>query len=230
MPRITVLAGTNGAGKSSIAGTMLREAGGDYFNPDEATRDIRAANPGMDAASANALAWRANVEQLQAAIATGTDYSFETTLGGRSITRLLLEAAAASVEIAVWYCGLDSPERHLARIRARVARGGHDIPPERVRERYTASQHNLIRLLPHLQHLAVYDNSAEAAPTAGRRPTPRKLLEWHAGTLRHPVTLDELKATPAWAQALVAYAVDLAASRSTRPQGELGAGAHRESK
>ena len=45
-PRIYVLAGTNGAGKSSIGGAMIREAGSEYFNPDEAARRIRAANLG----------------------------------------------------------------------------------------------------------------------------------------------------------------------------------------
>jgi len=210
MARITVLAGTNGAGKSSIAGAMLREAGGDYFNPDEETRQILAANPGMDEATANALAWRANVEHLQAAIDTGTDYTFETTLGGNTVTGLLLQAAAAGLEICVWYCGLATPELHLQRIQSRVAHGGHDIPPARVRERYTSSQRNLIRLLPHMHHLVVYDNSADANPAAGHRPTPRKLLEWHAGTLRYPGTPTELRRTPAWAQALVAYAFDLA--------------------
>jgi predicted ABC-type ATPase len=210
MARLTVLAGTNGAGKSSIAGAMLREAGGQYFNPDEETRRILIANPGMDEATANALAWRANIEHLQAAIDTGIDYTFETTLGGRTVTGLLLEAAAADLEICVWYCGLDSPELHLERIRSRVAHGGHDIPPDRVRERYTSSQHNLIRLLPHLHHLVVYDNSIDANPVAGHRPAPLKLLEWHAGTLRYPGTPAELRQTPAWAQALVAYAFDLA--------------------
>lgn len=210
MARLTVLAGTNGAGKSSIAGAMLREAGGQYFNPDEETRRILSANPGLDEATANALAWRANVEHLQAAIDTGADYTFETTLGGRTVTGLLLEAAAAGLEICVWYCGLDSAELHLQRIRSRVAHGGHDIPPDRVRERYTSSQHNLIRLLPHLHHLVVYDNSTDANPAAGHRPAPRKLLEWQAGTLHYPGTPAELQRTPAWAQALVAYAFDLA--------------------
>ena len=37
---ITVLAGVNGAGKSSVAGNYIRQTGGDYYNPDEATREI----------------------------------------------------------------------------------------------------------------------------------------------------------------------------------------------
>src|SRR3546814_1295949 len=55
-----------------------------------------------------------------------------------------------SIEIQMWYAGLDSPERHLARIRARVAKGGHDIPEDKVRERYTASRAHLIQLMPYL--------------------------------------------------------------------------------
>lgn len=210
MARITVLAGTNGAGKSSIAGAMLREAGGNYFNPDEETRQIMAVNPGMDEATANGLAWRANVDQLQAAIDAATDYTFETTLGGNTVTGLLLQAATAGIEICIWYCGLATPDLHLQRIQARVAHGGHDIPPTRVRERYTSSQQNLIRLLPHLHHLVVYDNSTDADPAAGQRPAPRKVLEWHAHALYYPNTSTELTRTPAWAQALVAYAFDLA--------------------
>lgn len=210
MSRITVLAGVNGAGKSSIAGAMLREAGGDYFNPDEATRQIRACRPEMDEAAANVLAWHTNIEQLQAAIAARSEYSFETTLGGRTVTRILIEAALAGMDICVWYGGLDSPERHIARIRARVARGGHDIPPERVRERYIASRHNLIVLLPHLRQLVVFDNSIEADPAKGHQPTPRKLLEWLDGALRYPTTATALRRTPPWAQPIVAAAWDMA--------------------
>jgi predicted ABC-type ATPase len=44
-PRLYVLAGINGAGKSSIGGAMIRASGADYFNPDEAARDLIAANP-----------------------------------------------------------------------------------------------------------------------------------------------------------------------------------------
>lgn len=208
--RITVLAGTNGAGKSSIAGAMLREAGGQYFNPDEATRQILRANPGMHEATANGLAWRVSVDQLQAAISTQTNYAFETTLGGHTITDLLLAATAAGLEVCVWYCALTSPELHLERIQARVAHGGHDIPEIRVRERYTTSRLNLVRLLPHVHRLMVCDNSTNADPIAGHQPAPHKVLQWNSGTLLFPSTPAELSQTPEWAQALVACAFDLA--------------------
>jgi len=56
-PSIYVLAGTNGAGKSSVAGAAIRERGADYFNPDEATRRIIEGNPGIDPREANSRAW-----------------------------------------------------------------------------------------------------------------------------------------------------------------------------
>ncbi len=208
--RITVLAGTNGGGKSSIAGAALRQAGGQYFNPDEETRFIQAANPGMAEAAANGLAWQVGVEQLRAAIDERHDYTFETTLGGATVTSLLLDAVAAGLEVCIWYCGLDGPERHLARVRARVARGGHDIPEDRIRERYIASQCNLVRLLPHLTRLLIFDNSAEADPATGHAPAPRKVLEWTTGAVLFPRTGEDLARTPEWAQALVACAIDQA--------------------
>ena len=81
--------------KKLIAGQALRQAGGEYFNPDEATRRILEANPGLPEAQANAVAWQESVARLRQAIAEGTDYAFETTLGGNTVTGLLLQAAAA---------------------------------------------------------------------------------------------------------------------------------------
>jgi predicted ABC-type ATPase len=208
MPRITVLAGTNGAGKSSIAGARLREAGGAYFNPDEETRRVLAANAGMGLGEANGLAWQESVRRLGLAIATKTDYAFETTLGGQTVTALLLEAASAGLELFVWYCGLDSPERHIARVQARVSKGGHDIPEQKIRERYHASRQNLVRLMPQITTLRVYDNSVEADPANGLTPSPRLVLELARGSVAFPAT-SAMASTPAWAQPLVACAYQL---------------------
>jgi predicted ABC-type ATPase len=209
MPRITVLAGTNGAGKSSIAGARLREAGGAYFNPDEETRRVLAANPGMGLGEANGLAWQESVRRLGLAIATKTDYAFETTLGGQTVTALLLEAAAAGLELFVWYCGLDSPERHIARVQPRVSKGGHDIPEQKIRERYHASRQNLVRLMPQITTLRVHDNSVEADPANGLTPSPHLVLELARGSVAFPATPAALASTPAWAQPLVACAYQL---------------------
>ena len=203
-PRIYVLAGTNGAGKSSIAGAMLLGRRVEYFNPDAAARRILAANPRASQTQANGAAWLEGRRLLERAIAERLDFAFETTLGGRTITGLLERAAARGIEVRVWYVGLSSPDLHVARVRARVAKGGHDIPESRIRERYDASRLNLIRLLPGLHELWVYDNSVEADPDAGVAPEPRLVLHLRRGTIVGP---RDVSLTPAWAKAIVAAAM-----------------------
>ena len=58
----------------------------------------------------------------QNAIAERLDFAFETTLGGRTITALLDEAASSGAHVHVWYVGLSSADLHVARVRARVER------------------------------------------------------------------------------------------------------------
>lgn len=205
--RITVLAGVNGAGKSSIAGAMLRQSQGEYFNPDEEARRIRLKAPALSPAEANAQAWQKGKSFLEKAIAEGKDFAFETTLGGKSITDLMIEAVTQDrAELWVWYAGLESPELHLKRVSERVAKGGHDIPESDIRRRYETSHLNLIRLLPFLAKLSVYDNSREADPAQGARPEPQPVLVFDSRGISFPDTA-RLKATPAWAKPIVMAAI-----------------------
>jgi predicted ABC-type ATPase len=201
---IYVLAGTNGAGKSSVAGAAFRASGADYFNPDEAARLIQAANPGISFADANSAAWNEGKRLLERAINERLDFAFETTLGGSTITGLLARARSEGIEVRVWFVGLGSPELHLARIRARVAAGGHDIPEAKVRERYTQSRLNLIRLLPHLTELILYDNSEDGDPRAGQSPNPKLILHLEHGRVVYRCPLAHV---PQWAKPIVATAL-----------------------
>jgi predicted ABC-type ATPase len=201
-----VLAGTNGAGKSSVAGAMFRQTGADYFNPDEATARVLAANPDISTAEANSAAWHEGKRLLERAITERLNFAFETTLGGRTISALLHDALAAGVEVRMWFVGLRSPELHMARVRSRVARGGHDVPEEKIRERYDWSRINLIKLIPHLTELRVFDNSVDADPQAGLAPQPILILHLAKGKIVQTV---ELSKTPQWAKALVAAALKI---------------------
>jgi predicted ABC-type ATPase len=203
-PRLYVLAGVNGAGKSSIGGAAFLDAGGQYYNPDEAARELKAGNAGWTQFDANAAAWQQGKRLLERAIALRIDYAFESTLGASTIPRLLAGAAALGFEVRVWYAGLSSPELHLARVRARVARGGHDIPEADIRRRYEHSRINLIALLPHLTALRVYDNSREADPAAGKKPLPRLVLHVERGRI---MNAQDLAKTPSWARPIVAAAL-----------------------
>ena len=183
---------------------MFRQSGTDYFNPDEATVRIVAANPGITTAEANSAAWHEGTRLLERAISERLDFAFETTLGGHTIAALLQKALAAGIEVHIWFVGLSSPELHIARVRSRVARGGHDIPEERIRDRYNQSRISLIELMPRLTELKVYDNSFEADPHAGRAPQPMLILHL---AKRRIVEMVEFPKTPEWARPLVAAAV-----------------------
>ena len=204
---IYVLAGTNGAGKSSVAGAMFRRASADYFNPDEATPRILAANPGISTTDANSAAWLQGKRLLERAIVERLDFAFETTLGGHTITGLLQQALAVGIEVRMWFVGLSSPELHLARVRSRVAHGGHDIPEAKIRERYDRSRINLIALMPRVTELRVFDNSVDADPQTGHRPMPGLILHLAKGKIRQMVDLAD---TPQWARPIVAAALKLA--------------------
>ena len=207
-PRIYVLAGVNGAGKSTIGGAAFRAFGADYYNPDEAARELRAANPGLSLPDANSAAWHQGKRLLERAIGERLDFALETTLGASSIPRLLAEAASRGIEIHMWYIGLASPELHLERVRARVRQGGHDIAEADIRRRYEHSRLNLIDLLPKLAALRMFDNSARADPASGKAPTPLLVLHMQRGKTIAP---GDLSRTPAWAKPIVAAALALEA-------------------
>ena len=212
-PFLYVLAGVNGAGKSSIGGHLLREAGLDWFNPDTYARAL-VQQLGTPQAQANGQAWQEGVRRLQAALAEGHNHAFETTLGGASITAMLHEASATH-DVLMWFCGLSSPEQHIARVKARVQAGGHPINEADIRRRWPLAQQNLIGLMPVLAALQVYDNSADAA--AGEAVAdPVLVLQLQDGVLEWPQAddLEQLRGTPEWAVPLLEAALRLDSTRA----------------
>ncbi|SPE35236.1 conserved hypothetical protein [Candidatus Sulfopaludibacter sp. SbA3] len=183
---------------------MLLAKGTDYFNPDEAARQILSANPETTQAEANSAAWNEGRRLLERAIAERLNFAFETTLGGHTITTLLKSALLAGLDVRIWFAGLRSAELHIARVRSRVSKGGHAIPEAKIRERFDHSRLNVIRLMPDLTELRVYDNSEEADPDCGTTPVPRLLLHMMCGKI---VSSCDLSTTPEWAKPIMAVAI-----------------------
>lgn len=205
-PVLYVLAGVNGAGKSSIGGHLLERNGLTWFNPDTFARALKAATE-CDQETANAHAWQESIRRLDEAIAKGLNHAFETTLGGKTVTAKLLEAAK-SHDVLIWFCGLASPELHIARVKARVAAGGHPIPEEKIRERYPLAQLNLIKLMPHAAYIKVYDNSTDAAADE-TVPDPLLVLEMENGRVISPTPddLEALRDAPEWTRPILEAAL-----------------------
>jgi predicted ABC-type ATPase len=108
--------------------------------------------------------------------------------------------------VRIWYLGLTDAALHIARVRARVAAGGHDIPETKIRERFDASRLNLIRLLPNITELRLYDNSEDNDPRTGRAPQPLLVLHLDRGQV---VAACDRPLTPEWAKPIVAAAIRL---------------------
>jgi predicted ABC-type ATPase len=201
---IFVVAGVNGAGKSSILGQTFLQRGVEVLNPDTATDLILQSNPTLSREEANQYGWEQGTRLLESAIEGRQDYAFETTLGGTTITALLERALRLRQHVSMSYVGLDGAELHIARVRQRVAAGGHDVPEERIRLRYETSRLNLVRLLPRLTELRLYDNSHHADPARGVAPKPELILHTARGRVK---TVIDLPSVPQWAKPIVAAAL-----------------------
>jgi predicted ABC-type ATPase len=202
---IYVLAGVNGAGKSSVGGAMFRKVGQEFFNPDIAAREARQKFPEINQEEANAKAWQVGRQLLETAISERRDFAFETTLGGNTMTELLEKAADTGIDVHIWYVGLETVKLHIERVRLRVAQGGHDIPETKIRQRYDRSRLNLLRLLPKLTQLRLFDNTAERDERT-QWPEPKLLLHWRRGRIVRQYDLQQM---PEWAKPILQMAMEL---------------------
>lgn len=201
---VIVVAGTNGAGKSTILNELLLTRGVTVLNPDQIAKvEI---DQGASPSEANSRAWHTNVGKLEDVRDHGGSFGFETTLGGRTITRLLQEIVARGGTVRIYYIGLESADLHVKRVEERVKRGGHAIPEKRIRARYSSSLEHLARLMREVRTVRIYDNTAEprhvASIAAGKlTEVTDRCPEWARGVIVRAFgsersRLDSLDRTP----------------------------------
>lgn len=199
-PKILVLAGVNGAGKSSVGGYQLAQVKHSWFNPDDYAREYRNITH-CSQVEANSKAWQESIERLAKALDKGQSYAFETTLGGTTITKMLREASKTH-EVYIWFCGLSSAEKHIERVQLRVKHGGHAIPEQKIRTRYVDSILNLNALIPVVAMVSIHDNSTDADEN-GTIPELIRVASIENGQLIWPASLADLKKTPDWAKPIL---------------------------
>ena len=181
-------------------GEDLNVGDGRYYNPDVEARSLLEAGLVADQREANGWAWQHGLDRLRAAIDNGTHFTFETTLAGSTICSELRRAGElANHEIVIWYVGLASVEDNIRRVRERTLRGGHDIPEEAIRRRFTQSPINLVGLMDVLMHLYVFDNTESAAVDSlgGTDAAPLEVLRVVDRTIERVLSIDDC---PEWAQ------------------------------
>jgi predicted ABC-type ATPase len=157
-PQVAVLAGINGAGKTTASQHLLREALRipSFTNADTIARGLNA----FDVESVAVKAGRIMLEHLHELAAARTSFAFETTLSGRAYAPWLRTLASEGYAVHLFYYWLRSPDMAIRRVADRVRAGGHHVPADTIRRRYARSVRNFLELFrPVVTTWQVYDNS-----------------------------------------------------------------------
>lgn len=157
-PQVAVLAGINGAGKTTASQHLLRDAMRipSFTNADAIARGLNA----FDVESVAAKAGRVMLDHLHELAAARQSFAFETTLSGRAYARWLRELTQSGYAVHLLYYWLRSSEVAIDRVAERVRAGGHHVPDDTIRRRYSRSVRNFLELYrPVVTTWQVYDNS-----------------------------------------------------------------------
>lgn len=189
-PVILVLAGPNGAGKSTFYEHFLADTGLPFVNADLIARELRAEQPVQLAYKAAQLA----DEARRAFVAQKKSFCMETVFSDPIGDKLAFLQAAQQqgYMILMNFIGLAGVELSIARAVQRTGGGGHDVPDEKLIERFPRTLKNLQAAIPFVDLLMIYDNSSATAPyrhlatfERGKRTFRSKdLPPWAASILR----------------------------------------------
>ncbi|MDR3693843.1 zeta toxin family protein [Mucilaginibacter sp.] len=144
MPNLYIIAGCNGAGKTTASYTILPEILDcrEFVNADNIAAGISPFNPESVAIEAG----RIMLKRIDELLNEGGDFALETTLATRSYVQFIKRAQQMGYEVTLLYFWLDSPQTAYNRVAQRVSEGGHDIPIDIIKRRYYRGIKNLIEL------------------------------------------------------------------------------------
>lgn len=166
-PQYIIVAGVNGAGKSTLyqtvpqlfqdtqrinADEILNKNGGDWRKNSD-----------------NMKAMREVVKQMNQAIESKRSFHQETTLSGQGQKKWIEKAKAQGYEVNLFYVGIDNADLAIQRVKQRVEKGGHGIPDELIKKRYSQSLKNLEYIAPLCDNVMLYDNTKIFVPIYERQ-------------------------------------------------------------
>ena len=153
-----IIAGCNGAGKTTASFTVLPEMlkCREFVNADEIAAGISPFNPEGVAIQAGRLM----IDRIIQLLKDGETFAFETTLATRSYVKLIQQAKKRGYFVTLLFFSLSSSEQAQRRVAQRVSMGGHNIPTDVIIRRYEAGLQNLFQLyMPVCDYWTLYDNS-----------------------------------------------------------------------
>ena len=176
MPRLYILAGCNGAGKTTASYTFLPEILDcrEFVNSDELAKSLSPFDPSIASISAS----RHMLMRIEYLLKQGSDFSIETTLATRSLVNIINEARSRGYLITILYLWVQSPEIAIQRVRDRVSTGGHNIPENVLRRRYSTGLKYLFEIyMPICDRWMIADNSSNTFTLIAEGNNQRSIIK-----------------------------------------------------
>lgn len=186
---LLVIAGSNGAGKSTFHDVYVRSLGLPFVNADLIARDLATGDPVERARRAGELA----EDERRSLLGRGESFCMETVFSDPVGAKLglLREARSAGYEVILVFVGIDGPDLASMRVAQRVAQGGHDVPEDRLRARFPRTLENLRRAIGEVDLALLLDNSDATSPF---RPVAR---------YERGLKVSKIRRLPPWAKGVV---------------------------
>jgi predicted ABC-type ATPase len=156
-PTIYLIAGCNGAGKTTFAKEFLPHEVKclRFYNADEIARGLSPLDPSAGAIKAGRLL----LSEVRESIARHETFALESTLSGKTYVHIFGRALSLGYDLELHYLWLSSAEQAVARVRRRVRMGGHYVPAADIRRRFKRSLAHLVDdYLPLATRWAIWDN------------------------------------------------------------------------
>ncbi len=155
-----ILAGGNGAGKSTFYRLYLSKYGIKFINADLIAKEIDSKNSENLSYHAAALAAKIREDLIN----QGVSFCFETVFSHESKIDFIAKAKAHGYKITLVYIHLSSPELNEARVHQRISEGGHSVPSEKIHSRIPRTMQHIKAALPLVDHVRLLDNSSQDDP------------------------------------------------------------------
>ena len=156
-PNLYIIAGCNGAGKTTASLTILPEIlnCSEFVNADAIAAGLSPFHPENVAIEAGKLM----LKRIDFLIASKKNFALETTLSSKNHLQTIKKAQEQGFEITLLFFWLNSVELAKERVKIRVSKGGHNIPPEVIARRYERGLENFDKYCVLCNDWFVYDNS-----------------------------------------------------------------------
>lgn len=185
--QLWVLAGGNGAGKSTFYRNNLAESGLPFVNADQIAKDFG----GQDTKRADYRIAALTAHLRDRLLEQGISFCYETVFSHESKIDCIGKAVSLGYQVILIYIHLESSALNEARVSQRIAEGGHSVPADKIHSRIPRTMQHIAKALPLVSEARLLDNSSRDDPFKQVAVIKKSSLTFRIDML------------PAWAEAII---------------------------